>query len=559
MRLLKRGAAVIGLAALLLPAAARADELLVMPYTCSTAGGQPVLTPAADQGYRIIGPRDQRKFQACSPVNPGMCRSWTVYRFDLDCDGTRVSWVSVVAATNEGSRRAWLLDGRLLLRMGAKWSLAPDDPCAQGSGPDERPVFGGPLRRQCTERLAMAPPPVVEMPFGYAPMLGIDGIFVPQPPGAKTLPPIVAGEAQTKSASADAKPPSSPWAGTLGEPPVTSDPKDKQAQLPPPPSLVPPPAPQPAPKVASTPQVAPPAVDDPALKSDAEPKPGISPGVPKVAPTAPPLPAKEAAPPGSQGPRIVSLPPPPPAPEMQKKAAPSEPKPAVGGGSPAPKIAVATPSREAERRVSEPETELGPDSVSGPGLLSLFRTTTIGVIVAVAGLALGLIAAFALARRRERARDAGRRRRDISALSLDGRHAKASVRSAAGTRPDRGAPAYVPPGPPPNPQSRLPSAPPPAVAPPPPVAPPLMEPAAMPDWVDWDDRMPRTREEALEVLGIGIAPSATATAIKKIVDGLRMSWHPDLAQNETDRALREHRSKQINAAWDILQGQRAEA
>jgi DnaJ-class molecular chaperone len=70
--------------------------------------------------------------------------------------------------------------------------------------------------------------------------------------------------------------------------------------------------------------------------------------------------------------------------------------------------------------------------------------------------------------------------------------------------------------------------------------------------------MPRTREEALEVLGIGIAPSATPTAIKKIVYGLRMSWHPDLARDETDRALREHRSKQINAAWAILQARREE-
>jgi DnaJ-class molecular chaperone len=81
---------------------------------------------------------------------------------------------------------------------------------------------------------------------------------------------------------------------------------------------------------------------------------------------------------------------------------------------------------------------------------------------------------------------------------------------------------------------------------------------AMTEVADWSDRMPTTREEALEVLGIGIAPSANATAIKKIVDGLRMSWHPDHATDETDRALREHRSKQINAAWDILQGQRAE-
>jgi hypothetical protein len=94
----------------------------------------------------------------------------------------------------------------------------------------------------------------------------------------------------------------------------------------------------------------------------------------------------------------------------------------------------------------------------------------------------------------------------------------------------------------------------------PPAAPPdLMGRLAMAevDGAEWDDRMPRTREEALEVLGIGIAPSANATAIKKIVDGLRMSWHPDLAKDETDRALREQRSKQINAAWDILQSQRA--
>jgi hypothetical protein len=70
--------------------------------------------------------------------------------------------------------------------------------------------------------------------------------------------------------------------------------------------------------------------------------------------------------------------------------------------------------------------------------------------------------------------------------------------------------------------------------------------------------MPRDRVEAMQVLGMGVAPSATEVAIKKIVDGLRQSWHPDLAQNETDRALRELRSKQINAAWELLRGQRAE-
>ena len=60
------------------------------------------------------------------------------------------------------------------------------------------------------------------------------------------------------------------------------------------------------------------------------------------------------------------------------------------------------------------------------------------------------------------------------------------------------------------------------------------------------------------MLGIGVAPTASDAALKKIVDGLRQSWHPDLATDETDRAVRELRSKQINAAWDLLRSQRAE-
>ena len=70
--------------------------------------------------------------------------------------------------------------------------------------------------------------------------------------------------------------------------------------------------------------------------------------------------------------------------------------------------------------------------------------------------------------------------------------------------------------------------------------------------------MPSTRIEALQVLGIGVSPTANEAALKKIVDGLRQSWHPDHAADEDDRALRELRSKQINAAWDLLRSQRAE-
>jgi hypothetical protein len=251
MRLLRRGAAIAALAPLLLPTlgAAGAEELLVMPYTCSMAGGQPVVTPGPEQSHRIIGPREQRKHRACSPVNPDMCRTWTVHRFDLDCEGRRVSWVSVVAATNEGTRRAWLLDGRLLLRMGARWSLAPDDPCAQ-DGSEDRPLPSGRLRRQCAERLALAPPAVVEMPFGFAPMLGIDGIFVtaaPTPPSAaKALPPIVAGAPTAKSEAAEIKPLPEPQREPPREPMAAGEPKGT-AVLPPVPVPVVPPVTPPAP------------------------------------------------------------------------------------------------------------------------------------------------------------------------------------------------------------------------------------------------------------------------------------------------------------------------
>jgi DnaJ-class molecular chaperone len=70
--------------------------------------------------------------------------------------------------------------------------------------------------------------------------------------------------------------------------------------------------------------------------------------------------------------------------------------------------------------------------------------------------------------------------------------------------------------------------------------------------------MPRSREEALQVLGMGVTRDATETAIKKIVDGLRLSWHPDYATNPEDRRMRELRVKQVNAAWDIIKHRRVQ-
>jgi hypothetical protein len=62
--------------------------------------------------------------------------------------------------------------------------------------------------------------------------------------------------------------------------------------------------------------------------------------------------------------------------------------------------------------------------------------------------------------------------------------------------------------------------------------------------------VPTSYEQALKVLGA--APDASAAALKKIVDGMRQSWHPDHASSEADRLYRERRLRQINVAWDLI-------
>jgi hypothetical protein len=69
--------------------------------------------------------------------------------------------------------------------------------------------------------------------------------------------------------------------------------------------------------------------------------------------------------------------------------------------------------------------------------------------------------------------------------------------------------------------------------------------------------VPTTYTEALAILGA--SPDASTVAIKKIVDGLRQSWHPDHARSESDRLHREARVRQVNVAWDLVSQRRSAA
>ena len=66
--------------------------------------------------------------------------------------------------------------------------------------------------------------------------------------------------------------------------------------------------------------------------------------------------------------------------------------------------------------------------------------------------------------------------------------------------------------------------------------------------------VPTNRDEAYELLGVN--DSVSDATLKKVVDALRMSWHPDHARDEADRDRREERTKQINVAWDLITGRR---
>ena len=67
-----------------------------MPYACSADGGRVTLSPSREEAYRIYGQREERPYTVCSPINPNACRTWLLHRFELDCGGTRVDWLSVV-------------------------------------------------------------------------------------------------------------------------------------------------------------------------------------------------------------------------------------------------------------------------------------------------------------------------------------------------------------------------------------------------------------------------------------------------------------------------------
>jgi hypothetical protein len=464
------------------PSPAFCDDLLVMPYACAIVDGRALLTPAQNQGHRIIGAREQRSFRACSTIDPTLCRQWTIHRFDMDCDGTPLPWATVVA--NARPDRAWLENGRLHVRMPPNWNLAADDPCAGG----QRWRYGH-LPRYCADRRALTPPASVEMPSGFAPLLGIDAIFVTP----KSASQVAAYSSQLPAAT--------PFSANVARSP--SEPQ--QSEAPKPSVHEPPPAKEPAanpdlssaaPTAAALPTPVVPRIINRPQQSEA-PKPSVHEPPPATEPAANPELSRAvptpAALPTPVVPRIINRP-----------GAVAEPTP----------ILPATAAAQTTSSVREAPVLSIPPDAAGPGSTSLSSPGAAVAVVASVLVALTTVVVLLARGRRPRVGP----NRDIARVSIGEPRRERTV---------------VP---------REPAAPEPS---------PIWSTAAG-SRPTWNEEVPRTRSDALRVLGMGVTADANLAAIKKIVDGLRQTWHPDLARHPSEREVREQRMKQINVAWDIL-------
>ena len=523
---LQRRAARFGLARLALAGAlslggnaALAQEQLIMPYACHVAGGRVTLQPSRDEAYRIYGEREERPHTICSPINPNVCRTWLLHRFELDCGGTRVDWMAVVeAASEQTTGRAWVEDGRLRMRMNQYWGrdTASDDPCPRWRQRGRRDD-------DCNDRDFRRSRAVVEMPAGFAPAFGLPVRFARLDP--HTLPPDAYSS------------PGSPYPGKA--------PPEKSARLEPPREV---PAKNPpakssqvagtTPGTPSTMSTGPLPGTPPALPKSAG-RPGVVPpaDTPAEAKTKRAEPVREAAaepvtPSGTVTiiPKIINRPAGSAAPEQSSagQVAPPKPAPPAAAKPPEPvqpKVGEAKPVPEPVPITRRPDTA---DAPAGHSTLSAYApSSTVQAIVGFAGLIAAALALFAWTRRREQLSLAAAGVREFGTVTLDARKTGTAL---AGPRAAGVGTTHRPP-PLPQPEAAV----------------------AFPS----DGDIPRTREEACRVLGA--SPDAGEPAIRKIVEGLRQSWHPDLAASEADRQLREQRTTQINVAWEILSGKRPAA
>jgi len=558
-------------AATFMPVSAALAEDVVMPYLCEAYGREISLTPSEPRAYAIYGRREQDMVTACAPDNPNRCRTWRLHRFDLNCGGARVPWIDVVGTANALNRGpAKVRGGRLYVRMDPWW--ARQRPPAWAERPKLREFEPGGMRpdhfRSPQQDFGYQPAgraPSVEMPPGFAPVVGLNARFegtapapalgfddAPQEPDTavgggpapfeeRQTPPVATRQAPPKqevdkvppqarataASSKNAAPAPSGVKSNSGSmsqtfAPEGADSKTLDPKTAPKAAEIAPAGPVPAPTVKASPPPAP--EQEPPVQVTTPPV-QVAPPTATAAVSPPALPAADPTI-NSIAPTILNRP-------GAETTAITSASSSAGDKVGAEVAAAQTALPATIETAANPVPLIAPAATSWPALMMLMALAMISAALA-----------YVVRRRSEQGSALRPADRDLSAVSLDGVRSRAVVKAQVAAVPAKAA-TFSEPEPTPSE--------------PPPVSPPAAgpetgfaaQPANIPDW------LPATREEALQVLGAG--PDASDAVIKKIVDGLRMSWHPDHAKNPDDHRMRSQRLTQINVAWDILSGRQTAA
>jgi len=469
---------------------ALASERLVMSYECRATPRELVLIPSEPREYPILGRREEILHTACSPVDENRCRTWRLHRFDIDCGGERVPWLDVAGASAHQKRYpAKVRNGRMIIGLGSAWARPSDGPGRYG--------YRGPMANGGPFRPGPGPERAVELPPGFAPTLGIDARFIQAPVARHAPPPIdpaqiappVMNPARHETALPAEKPP---------EPvPAQRPPRSEEAR---------------AEQAKNTDE----------LNLDAG----------KSTAAGPPVTILNAAP--SERTKAPAA-----ATQSQETQTAQSTKKAESSAESTDSLAVLPAVPAPDKLPAIPP----PDSAPASTHQERFTTTVAGALIGLAALAAIALGAFMASRPRS---GATARRvaapREFASVSLGGGSgANALVvtdRRPAGTQA-RGGTASAP--------TLSISADTDAAAPAGGDSLTLAVENEAPGVLDW---LPETHAEALAL--IGASPEAPLEVVKKIVDGLRQSWHPDLARNELDRIVREKRTTQLNVAWDLI-------
>lgn len=118
-------------------AGAAPAERVALPFACRVENGRVRLSPSRDRFHAVVGPRQEQSVVACSDAAQPVCRTLVAHRFVMSCGGKRVDWVDVAAAIGgRRTSRVWGDGRRLNVLVEEPAPRASRQPCdaAQGAG-----------------------------------------------------------------------------------------------------------------------------------------------------------------------------------------------------------------------------------------------------------------------------------------------------------------------------------------------------------------------------------------------------------------------------------------